>query len=559
MSLFFNNKKSSLFSKPYESLFDRSRLVERQGEAANRFLAGTPTIEDLRILGYTQYCGSTSDCGFGSQCVDGFCVPVGAGNTQYGEGGCSSGPSNNPPAALPCLNCGYNAEDKCAGSRICRFTPFGVQCWCGGTGPNGGDGTGPNDDDTGKPCSKWCTNEYASFGSYSEGCDDSNTCDECFECETDTVAGGDQCVKKESGAPCHCNQDPYEACGGPVVELECCNFRDTCQGRIEGLYCYDRYRIGIPRCYDPEVPCPDPETDCFGPCVVSTIEDSSGEDFDYSSLEEGCSYKGTIKNEATGDQVHIIECCPKDEEKAGCGRCYSDNDCPEDFCCNFETGICEQCPPVTCEAEGGLILSDEVTKAVAPLSWISLDMCQCYTFYAAWSPKGGGERYALNPPCTTVIGTFPRGSTLISYSMDLVRDDHVAVTNGFFTQFYNQSLRNYWPINIGSITYSVECGEPVPDIAGGFMTDGVLERMATILYMYYIPALEGTATIPYSVIRIGYGGASYDMPVPEYQNWTIDYEGGYTGIAYPMPCPAENPRPATVPNRLPPTEGLFQD
>lgn len=511
-------------------------LVRDQASAANRFLNGTPSISDLRVLGYTQYCGSTSDCGAGSRCVDGFCRPIGTGNTTYGPEGCSSGPASNPPVGLPCINCGYDSEKSCDGTRTCRFTPYGVQCWCGGSTGSGstgtGDGPGP-EDETGKPCSKWCTTEYASYGSYSEGCGEKNTCSECYECQGDDDNVG-TCQSRDTGAPCHCYPDRNEPCGPiPGRELECCNHKFTCQGRIDNLtvpYCYDKYRVGIPRCYDPDYPCKDPDSDDCQICTDYTKTVLSGDSFE---IPEGCDSTGEIIQELSGDKVILYKCCEQNEEAVECRECKNNFDCLDDQCCI--DGVCYQpgqgpaidrvCPEKKCKnvnfvPEGGY-----------PKGFIPLNPCECYRFTVTNVLTGYWNVYTIASNCTTVNGSLGLDGLAV-WSMDLT-NNHVAVSAGFFTEFFDRRLENFWPINQGTFVNESRCGE-----SNEWDADGIAERMASVIYVVYLGDYQASLGNPYRIDTFGIFGGSLNLlgGQPPGINDDYYYEVGFGAVADIIPC-----------------------
>lgn len=451
MSLFFQNK-GSLFSQPYTSLFDRLNIRKRLGQAGDKFMQGNPSIEDLRLLGYTQYCGSTSDCGYGSQCVDGLCKPIGAGNTQYGEGGCSSGPSSNPPATLDCINCGYDSERSCAGTRTCRFTPFGVTCTCGqSTDTNTGDPEG----EEGKPCNKYCTTEYSSYGTYGPGCSDGNTCSECYSCDGGDADNGN-CTKKsrDGGAPCHCDPDPDESCTPrDEVPLTCCNYQDTCFGRIDQPYCHETYRTFYPRCYNPDCSGPfypdDPDClacerswvswnqnqtepvipdDASKPCYNEDGDTvcGSGEVLCTDPITGECTCReccpqfggpNEIINEETGDTKTFLECCrPTCQEDPS--KCESSYDCGVGYCCDG-SGQCVPCPTtISCER-----LTPHITAAFDGASFVKSSLCDCVTITVNATCSYINGKYYSNPftgeidcspeGCSSTAG--PLGSCLYCY------------------------------------------------------------------------------------------------------------------------------------------------
>jgi len=432
MSLFSSGKPQPLGS-----------LVKTQFEAGRRFLTGSPSIQDLRNLGYTQYCGSTSDCGYGSQCVDGLCRPIGNGNTQYGEGGCSSG-SSTPPATLDCITCGYDGEKSCAGTRSCTFTPYGVTCRCGQSSGTGDDGNGGEE---GKPCNKYCTTEYASYGSYSEGCSDRNTCSECYSCEGGDADNGN-CTKKsrDDGAPCHCDPRPDESCEPrDEVALTCCSYRDTCAGRVEGLYCHETYRTFYPRCYDPDYP------DCSGPqptdegcieCTYGTVSWNPNQsepvldEVGAFPCSEGCELNEVactdpvsgncfcreccpkygsadeLINEDTGDRVTFLECCAnKCPGEPGCSSSY---DCGPGLCCG-ENGACVDCVNPTLNT---CVISPKYTAQFDGSNFIKSNLCECYNIRVYSWGDGYYNRYQQNTNCSSLSTSSPIETDVLSSWME---------------------------------------------------------------------------------------------------------------------------------------------
>lgn len=514
MSIFFQNK-TSLFSQPYTSLFDRLNTRERLGEAGNRFLQGNPSIEDLRLLGYTQYCGSTSDCGYGSQCVDGLCRPIGAGNTQYGEGGCSNGPSSNPPATLDCINCGYDSERSCAGGRTCRFTQFGVTCQCGqSTDTN----TGDPDGEEGKPCNKYCTTEYSSYGTYGPGCSDRNTCSECYSCEGGDTDNGN-CTKKsrDDGAPCHCDPRNDENCNGDDTPLTCCNYRDTCEGRIPGLYCHDTYRTGYPRCYDPDYQCPSPDpedpesVECFD-CESKTEYLGPGETFE---LPEECvgglsGKTGEIINDATGDKAILYNCCTDNGE---CDECSSDLDCPSGTCCNGK--VCGTCSyPIPATIPCGALSYPPVGFGGAGgggggAYWSKPgSICDCYDIWVETFGSGYINNFT-SQNCTTLSYVSDLTSYLES-SVTGYGSNVIAVEVGHAT---NPS---------GCTSGTNVCPTFVPGDYGYYQAcqdSGYLPRNGILKYYYY-----NTATGEISYLFQGLWGGNYNGNVGKEYEYEVKFQ-----------------------------------
>lgn len=357
MSLFNTGYKNPLLSNttPRNSGYvSNTTLLQSQFQAANNFLRGNESPSDLRLLGYTQYCGNSSDCGAGYQCINGICTLVGSGNTSSGSEGCSSGPGG-AAGPIPCGVCGYDKDTSCPGPKCCRFTTSGVTCFCGTCPDGGGNGI------------EYCTEYYATYGEYATGCDPSNTCNEC-----EVVENG-QCVAKDpDDAPCHCAPDPDESCvPRPIGPLECCNYKDTCEGRIPlppgQRYCYPVYRPGIPRCYDPDYKCDKDspnELDCQD-CqdFTKTVYD----DDPPFSLPSGCTQTGYIQG---GDRkVYLYRCC-EFKDTPGCRECDSSNDCGIGKCC--VNGSCIDCGTPT-----GVPCSNLIQQNYYVGNGTIADLCNC--------------------------------------------------------------------------------------------------------------------------------------------------------------------------------------
>jgi len=285
-------------------------------------------------------CSSSQECGAGFYCNNGTCVSSGGGNTYsitsgigcsvgpngvdsgtYGGGGSRCGSSSGTGNGCYSAGCGQGSRVNDAASSgskgnpcatCCREDSSGnVRCTSGSCPPEG-------------TCSEYCTNEKESYGSYGEGCDSRNTCTECSSCNDGTCE-----EKSDAERPCHCNNE----CG-EREDITCCNFRDTCKGRIEGLYCHPTYRTWYPRCYDPDVECLPGGSACRG-CTTG-----SGP-----SVPDGCTSKGFITSDLTGETIYIYECCEVLNEKPGCVQCDEDQNCGE--CQYCDRGLCvkySNCP-----------------------------------------------------------------------------------------------------------------------------------------------------------------------------------------------------------------------
>lgn len=265
---------------------------------------------------FTGRCATSTDCGQGFFCDQGICRPVGTGNTATStDGGCSTGPNENDGISSDTCGsrsgtgnlggcsspgCGAGGPGDCnGGGRCCRFTATSITC-SNGRCSEPGDGR----------CTSYCSGYRSSYGSTGPGCSSSNTCSECADCINNN------CVPKTSGAPCHCNPKAGDNCGRPDTPLTCCNFKDTCEGRVYlpngQRYCHATYRVGVPRCFDPTVSCDGPQYDpgCTI-CENRTHTRLSGEPAFV--LPDGCKQTGFIRNEDTGEEKYLYQCCDSSE------------------------------------------------------------------------------------------------------------------------------------------------------------------------------------------------------------------------------------------------------
>ena len=202
-------------------------------------------------------------------------------------------------------------NDACCGAgRCCRYSGFGVQCYCGGCPP-------PLE-----TCSKFCTAYQASNGVAAAGCTAENTCDECESC------GSSGCVPKTSG-PCWCENG---SCG-------------RCEACAESGTCVDDSANCVPTSPDPDPdPDPSPVDPCAGTC--STITVCGDQPAPPCPPGSSCRTSGTI---TVGDRTcTLTEICDKNNVPDECKDCdcNCNDDCPDCKICN-DNGNCEPDPVCT--------------------------------------------------------------------------------------------------------------------------------------------------------------------------------------------------------------------
>jgi hypothetical protein len=294
-------------------------------------------------------------------------------------------------------------NDACCGAgRCCRYSGFGVQCYCGGCPP-------PIE-----TCSKFCTAYQASNGFAAAGCTPENTCDECESC------GDSGCVPKTSG-PCWCES-------GNCGRCEACTESGTCVD--------DSANCARPSPDPDPDPDPSPVDPCAGTC--STITVCGDQPDPVCPSKNSCRQSGDI---TVGSQnCRLFEQCDKSDVPAECGfcDCNCDNDCPDCQVCN-SSGVCV--PDPSCDN----------TVAGVPI--------QCGGSYC------GGVAYTgtgceVNPtshvqtpgsdPCDPVsgFGYFKEGTLTI----EKVRQ--VPLPNGSFTYEWRVAGQKYNPLGGGSFAYS---------------------------------------------------------------------------------------------------------
>lgn len=299
-----------LYGRSSEDVFEWNIYQDRSSRAGILSTGGFIPGFASPFTSTPNKCARSSDCALGYFCNQGICEPIGTGNTGTDlEGGCSTGPNENGgvggsdncgsssstgnlgKCASP--GCGYGGPQDCdGGPRCCRFTATSISCWNGRCTETEG------------PCSNYCSGHRATYGDNAPGCSNNNTCSECAACVDS------RCVPLEENVPCHCDPKDNDNCGRPDEPLDCCNFKDTCFGRIMlpngQRYCHPTYRVGIPRCYDPTVKCEDNRYRC-ATCTNYTHTRLPGEPI--FEIPEGCNRTGYIRNDATGEEKFLYQCC----------------------------------------------------------------------------------------------------------------------------------------------------------------------------------------------------------------------------------------------------------
>ena len=215
----------------------RSKTINSDGT----FTETTTTVFNPRTAGLDT-CVSSSECASGFACINGRCEQQStAGSTDGGSAGCGLEDNGDGGGGGGCAGGGCtepscdNTECDCdtSSTRTCRTDENGdIVCEC------------VPDDEEGKPCSKFCTNQWLSFGVYRSPCTPVNTCSECSDCIL--AVGGDvpRCSRKASSPtlPCQCDQDLTGDANPSSTNLECkqctnsgayindpnCSFEVTC-------------------------------------------------------------------------------------------------------------------------------------------------------------------------------------------------------------------------------------------------------------------------------------------------------------------------------------------
>ena len=310
-------------------------------------------------------CTSSSQCPAGYACINGVCRYMDVGGGATGGSAASAGDCNGNDPLSPCNqstpnscqqspNCGSDPQPRdCCGSRCCRFSAAGVQCFCGDCPPLPG-------------CNDYCTNYRAANGEDADNCG-GKSCDECSTCNNG------ECVPLGSSAPCHCGQD--QPCPGDCMKCvtdpessslgECrltpddcksCatiyNYRCPCNVVLpsvtackpwgaSGLTATDlAYAKAASMCQNSI--CPDPKNDpCAPQCQSRTFCTDTGTGV--ASCPEGWSQTGTL--EAGGNRCVFCQKCSTDSLPESCKDCDCNchDDCPPCQICN-QSGQCVDDP-----------------------------------------------------------------------------------------------------------------------------------------------------------------------------------------------------------------------
>jgi len=195
-------------------------------------------------------------------------------------------------------------NDACCGAgRCCRFTGFGVQCFCGECPPPP------------QRCSKFCTSYLSANGTSAPGCTGENTCDECSSCTDLGGFAGTACIPKSGSGPCWCGDGIGRSC-------------TTCEKCDEDGTCSSDFANCVPTPLPPIVEDEGtPEADpCAGVCTTLTVCDSEPDP--PCPPKSSCRQSGTI---TVGSRTcRLFEQCDKSGVPAECGfcDCNCDDDCP---------------------------------------------------------------------------------------------------------------------------------------------------------------------------------------------------------------------------------------